>query len=80
MIPRSHHMSTGCPKVDMEAIIVGSVVVIFSVLSIGGPSHTSSGWLSFGLCSVSTVRQFSASLMKARRTVAVSLLGYLACV
>ena len=47
---------------------------------IGGPPHTSSGWLSVGLCSVSTVRQFSASLMKARRRVAVSVLGYLACV
>ena len=33
---------------------------------IGGPSHTSSGWLSVGLCTVSTLRQFSASLMKAR--------------
>ena len=39
---------------------------------IGGPSHTSSGWLSDGLCSISTVRQFSASKMKARRTVAVA--------
>ena len=42
---------------------------------IGGPSHTSSGWLSVGLCSVSTIRQFSVSLMKARRTVGPSCFG-----
>ena len=47
---------------------------------IGAPFHISSGWLSVGLCSVSTVRQLSASLMKARRTVVISVLGYLACV
>ena len=39
---------------------------------IGGPSHTSSCWLSDGLCSVSTVRQFSASLVKARRNVCLN--------
>ena len=59
------------------AMYVASKLLWFPI---GGPSHTSSGWLSVGLCSVSTLRQFSASLMKARRKVAVSVLGYLACV
>ena len=36
---------------------------------IRGPSHTSSGWLSVGLCSISTVNWFSACQMKARCTV-----------
>ena len=39
---------------------------------IGAPFQISSGWLSVGLCSVSTVHKFSASLMKAQHTVAVS--------
>ena len=62
------------------AMYVASTLGHLLWFPIGGPSHTSSGWLSIGPCSVSTVRQFSASLMKDRRTVAVSVLGYLACV
>ena len=51
---------------------------VSSVICSDFPSHTSSSWLSVGLHSVSTVRQFPASLVKSRRTVAVSVLGYLA--
>ena len=46
-------------------------------LPIGGSSHSISGWLSFGLCNVSTVQLFSACHMKDRRMEAISEIGWL---
>ena len=58
---------------------VGSKLGHLLWIPIGGPSHTSSGWLSVGLWSISTVHRCSACQMTARRTVAVSERRYLAC-